>query len=454
MEGRGRGQSNLFRGNAVGTTESQYTTETKLERIAWLSSQNREKEYQALMHLYNLESLEACFRELDGRKAAGIDGVNKAEYGGKLAGNLEDLLGRMKRMAYRPGPVRQVLIPKGGGSDKFRPLGIGNLEDKLVQAMTRKILEAVYEPLFLDCSYGFRPGRGCHDAIRDLSRHLYLNEVEVVLDVDLSRFFDTIDHKRLVELLRGKIKDDKFIRYIVRMLKAGVLSQGELTVGEGGIPQGSPCSPVLANIFAHHVIDMWFEETVKPRCQGRVRLFRYADDVVVCCERSRDAERVLKALKGRLEKHGLGMNEEKTRAVRFSKAGMERGERQESFDFLGFTFYLGRSRKGRVIPKNKTVGKRLGAKLKAMDEWCRNVRDKMDLEDIWSRFCAKVEGHIQYYGVSHNTNRVQTYVSLSTVILFKWLNRRSQRRSLDWEQFSKFINRNGVPRARVCHRLF
>jgi RNA-directed DNA polymerase len=438
----------------VGTTESCFTTETKLERIAWLSSMDHEKVFQSLMHLYNRESLEACFRELDGRKAVGIDGVDKAEYGVKLAENLEGLLERMKKMSYRPGSVREVLIPKDGKLGNVRPLGIGNFEDKVVQKMTQKILEAVYDPLFHDCSYGFRPGRGCHDAIGDLSKYLYNNEVEVVIDVDLSRFFDTINHDLLIQLLRRKTQDESFVRYIVRMFKAGVLSQGELSIGDEGIPQGSPCSPVLANIFAHFVIDEWFEGTVKARCSGGVRLFRYADDVVICCGDRRDAERVLKALKGRLEKHDLGLNEEKTKMVSFSKKGLANGERQGTFDFLGFTFYLGKSRKGHVIPKIKTVGKRLRGKLKAMDDWCKMIRNRLELNQIWLRFCAKLEGHIRYFGVSHNVRSVSVYIFQSCRLLYKWLNRRSQRKSFNWETFSSFLKLKGLPRARICHRLF
>lgn len=224
----------------LGSTETCLDTDTKLKRIAWLSASDPRKRFDSLMHLFNVESLAACFHELDGTKAVGIDGITKAQYGEHLEENLHDLVERMKRMAYRPLPVRQVLIPKDGQPGAaMRPLGISVLEDKLVQKMMQKVLESVYEPLFLDCSYGFRPGRGCHDAIKALYQHLYHHEVEVVIDVDLANFFGAIDHGLLIELLQEKIGDERLIRYLNRMFKAGVLAEGELVINDEGLPQGS-----------------------------------------------------------------------------------------------------------------------------------------------------------------------------------------------------------------------
>ena len=297
------------------------------------------------MHLFKEESLAACFHRLDGRKAVGVDGVRKAEYGEHLESNLNALIARMKRMGYRPGPVRQVLIPKGDKAGATRPLGISNFEDKLVQGVMHQVLESIYEPLFLPGSYGFRPGRSCHNAIRDLLDHLYRNPVQTVIDVDLAKFFDTIDHELLLGMLREKINDPKFLRYVQRMFKSGVLAAGELTVGNEGVPQGSLCSPILANIFAHYVIDVWLEEVVKVHCAGKVAWFRYADDLVICCEYERDALRVRKALGGRLSRYKLSLNEQKTRLVEFARP-RNGHPRPGVFDFLGFTFYWGRSRKG------------------------------------------------------------------------------------------------------------
>ncbi len=260
------------------TPESQTKTETKLRRIAWLSERDPQKIFNNLMHLFNEESLKGCFNELDGRKAVGVDGVDKAMYRENLEENLRELIARMKRMAYQPGPVRQVLIPKEDKPGATRPSGISNLEDKIVQKMMQKVLESIYDPIFIDCSYGFRGGIGCHDAIKALHHHLFRYEVQTVIDVDLSNFFGTIDHRLLENIVREKIGDEKFIRYMIRMFKAGVLADGELTISEEGVSQGSACSP-LANIFAHYVMDEWFECTVKSHCTGRVELFRYCDDV-------------------------------------------------------------------------------------------------------------------------------------------------------------------------------
>jgi group II intron reverse transcriptase/maturase len=226
------------------TTESQLLTSTKLKRIAWLSSRDKNKQFNCLMHHFNEESLKECFNQISGDKAVGADGITKADYAQNLLQNLKGLVAKMKRMAYRPAPVRQVLIPKEGKPSVKRPLGISNFEDKIVQKMMQRVLENIYEPLFLDCSYGFRPKRGCHDAIKALHQYLYRNEVQTVIDVDLASYFDSIDHNILKAILRHKIKDKRFIRYIARMFKAGVLAQGELTISDEGVPQGSIITPL------------------------------------------------------------------------------------------------------------------------------------------------------------------------------------------------------------------
>jgi group II intron reverse transcriptase/maturase len=406
------------------------------------------------MHLFNVEGLKECYERLEAKKAVGIDGVSKSEYGKQLRSNLEELVGKLKQMAYRPGPVRETRIPKEGKPGATRPLGISNFEDKLVQKMMQRVLESIYEPIFLDCSYGFRPGRGCHDTIKAVDDYLYQNEVQTVIDVDLANFFGTIDHQLLEQMLRLKIKDQRLIRYLIRMFKAGVLADGDLRVSEEGVPQGSICSPILANIFAHYVIDSWFKEEVKSQCRGPVEMFRYADDMVIVCGYAQDAQWIKGALAKRLADYKLKLNEEKTQMIGFSKSGYRQGRKQGSFDFLGFTFYLGRSRRDTVIPKVKTVGKRMRSKLKRVSLWARDTRNRYPLGIIWKRFCAKLEGHIRYYGVSHNIRAVRTFCQLAQRILFKWLNRRSQRRSFTWKKFQLYLALHPAPRSRICHRLF
>lgn len=434
--------------------ESQENTDTALAEIAWLSANNPHQIYHSLMHQINVDSLSRCYDRLDGRKAVGVDQVSKAMYGENLIANLEDLIARMKRMAYRPGPVREVQIPKEGKKGATRPLGISNFEDKLVQKRIQDILESIYEPLFFDFSYGFRPKRSCHDAVRDLRTHLYKEEVEVVIDVDLANFFGKIDHQIVKDMLGMKIKDSKFMRYITRMFKSGVLADGELSMSDEGVVQGSCCSPVISNIVAHYVIDTWLEETVKPLMKGMVKAFRYADDLVICCRYEEDAKRIKAVLGKRLAKYKLELNEEKTSMVNFSKRNFRREIKQGSFEFLGFRFYLGTTLKGATIPKVKTSGKRFRSKLNNVKAWARKIRNMIPLGEIWKTFCAKLRGHVQYYGVSFNTKMVAKFIHETRKIIFKWLNRRSQRKSFDWNKFILFVKKHPLPNAKIVHRLF
>lgn len=454
VEGRMLGKYDLSRGNVMKFTETLTPTETKLKRIAALSAADRNMIFTNVMHLFNYESLLACFHELDGKKAIGSDGISKAEYKENLASNLRNLVERMKRMAYIPGPVRQVLIPKEGKPGVTRPLGISNFEDKIVQMMMHKILENIYEPLFHKDSFGFRPERSCHDAIKELYTHLNTHEVATIIDVDLSNYFGSISHQEATKIISKKINDPKLIRYLIRMFKSGVLTDGELTISDEGVVQGAVCSPVIANIVTHEVIDNWIEKTVKTHCSGRVKMVRYADDIVICCQHDKDAMRIKTALANRLTKYGLKMNEDKTKLVKFSKRKQSCGEKQETFDFLGFTFYIGKAIKGYYLVKLKTNSKRFRSKLKKVNDWARSMKDKIPLNFIMKLAISKLRGHIQYYGVSHNYASVNKFIRGVVKILFKWLNRRSQRKSFAWAQYQKLLARVQFPKAKICHKLF
>ena len=438
----------------MGATETQSITKTKLERIALLSRQDPKRSFESLMHHFNEESLKECFHELNGKKALGIDGIDKEAYGKDLNQNIAELILKMKKMAYRPGPVREVLIPKEGKPGATRPLGISNLEDKIVQSKVQQILESIYDPIFLECSYGFRPGKGCHDAIRDLQHHLHKNVTQTIIDIDLKNYFGTIDHELLESILKEKIKDTKFMRYINRMFKAGILSNGDLTTSDEGVPQGSICSPVLSNVFAHYAIDVWIEEMVKPNCKGNVKLIRYADDAIICCQYDEDAIRIRSSLTKRLDKFKLKLNEEKTKQIPFDKRLVAQGVEQGTFDFLGFTFYWGKAKSGRIVPKLRTKAKTMKAKLKKVVEWIKQIKDKKPLKQIWKTFTAKLRGHVNYYGVSHNSENVSKFLNEARKIVFKWLNRRSQRKSFTWKQFAKFIETHPLPTVKIVHRLF
>lgn len=427
--------------------------ETKLKRIAALSSESKNVTFKWLIQHITEENLISCFHKLDGAKALGIDGVSKEEYGVNLEENIRALIERMKNMDYYPAPVRGIKIPKGDG--KFRPLGISNIEDKIVQMMFAKILNAIYEPVFVEESFGFRPGRSCHGAIQNLHSYLSTKNYGAIIDVDLSNFFGTINHRKLIQLLEKKIKDKVFICYIVRMLKAGVLSDGELTLSDDGTPQGSIVSPVLSNIFAHYAIDIFIKENggKDKLSSDNIHMVRYADDLVLCVK-TRDAEKVLNKLKERLKRFSLELNESKTTVVNFSRAFAAKGIDQGAFKFLGFTFYLGAARNGEIIVKIKTNKETYKRKLKAMTEWLRENRNKDRLASLWKTFSSKIRGHIQYYGVSHNFESVRKYVHESKKIFFKWINRRSQRKSFNWKKFDLYMKAFPLPNVRIAHRLF
>jgi len=433
-------------------SDSYKYTETKLRRIACISKKNANQRFENLMHLFNEESLTGCFHQLERNKAVGTDKVSKDDYAKNLDKNIENLLNRMKRMAYRPGPVRQTMIPKAGGA--MRSLGISNFEDKIIQKMTQKVLESIYEQVFKESSYGFRPRRGCHDAIKALHNYLYKNEIKTVIDVDIKGFFDNINHKLLEETLRKKIKDLKFMRYIIRMFKAGVLAKGELKVSKEGVPQGSVCSPVLANIFAHYVVDVWLEEIVKPCIKSKIAYFRYCDDLVICCHDSNDATKIKNALEKRLAKFKLELNKEKTKLVSFSKRAFANGIKQSTFDFLGFTFYFGKSQNGYPIAKIKTSKKRYKDKLRNVKTWIKITRNKYPLTLIWKKFKVKLRGHVQYYGVSHNSEALQKFAYAAERILYKWINRRSQRKSFNWEKWNLFVKKYPRIPIKIYHKLY
>lgn len=454
MEGRTHGEIVLGGETLTGITKPGDKTATKLKRIAERSGKDPHAEFNWLMPHFNEESLIGCFNELDGKKAVGADGQTKEEYGKALHSNIERLIAKMKKMAYRPGPVREVRIPKEGKKGESRPLGISNLEDKMVQLMMSKILTAIYEPIFRECSYGFRPGRSCHMAVKAAREYLFRNSCEVVIDVDIQDFFGSLDHKKLVEMLEIKVKDKMLIRYIVRMLKSGVLSSEGFRVTEEGSPQGSIVSPILANIYVHYVVDNWFEDVVKKHVKGDVALFRYCDDMIIGCQYSRDAERIRRALTKRLERYSLKLNEEKTKVVPFDTGRHGGGNRQGTFDFLGFTFYIGKSRKGYEIVKLKTSAKRVRSKLKKLSVWIKYNRDRASLKELWMQYRIKLEGHVRYYGVSFNTTYVGFFLKRAAMIFFKWMNRRSHRRSLSLEQFWLFAGKYPMPKAKVYHPLF
>ena len=404
----------------------------------------------------NKELLLECFTQLRENAASGIDNITKVKYASKLDANLSDLIERLHKMAYRPKPVLRVYIPKAG-SHKQRPLGIPALEDKLVQAGLVKILQRVYEQDFINDSYGFRPKRGCHDALRALSHTVEGQPVHYIVEADIKGFFDNVDQDQLMAFIKHRIADKRVLRYIKRFLKAGIQEDGEYKASEKGVPQGGTISPLLANIYLHYTLDLWFEKRVKSSCYGYARIIRYADDYVACFQQEADAKRFMEEMEQRLKKFHLEVAPEKTKLLEFGffaqLKAKARGERAETFDFLGFTHYCSRSKYGnRFRMKRKTACKRFTAKLAAYKEWLRANRI-LPTAEILKKTVQKLRGHIAYYGVTDNSKSLSRFIYEVRKLLFKWLNRRGKRGCYNWEKLLKLLRLFPLPTPRIVVNL-
>ena len=402
------------------------------------------------------DNLHACYRDLEPGKAPGIDGVRKEEYGEDLERNITDLAQRLARMGYRPKPVRRVYIPKPG-SEKKRPLGIPCFEDKLVQRAIARALEQVYEADFLDCSYGYRPGRTCHQALDALGRTIQRKKVSYVVEADIRGFFDHLNHEWVLKFLGVRIGDKRVHRLIWRMLRGGVMEDGLVHWSEEGTPQGGSLSPLLSNVYLHYVLDIWFERRFRKQCRGEAYYFRFADDFLACFQYREDAERFLAEMETRLAEFHLEVEPTKTKLLkfgRFARGDAERGgKKPETFTFLGFTHYCGQTRTGSFKVKRRTSKKKFRVKLKEMQAWLRTSRSHLKGGAMLRQAKAKLQGHLNYYAISDNGQMCASYRRQVTRLLFKWLNRRSQRRSYDWERFNAVLAWVGWPSVRIVHNL-
>jgi len=394
---------------------------------------------QNLASYINEETLLAAHKQMSRHKAYGVDKVSKDEYAEKLEENLKNLVERMKRGGYRPKPSRRVFIPKDG-SDKKRPLGISSYEDKLVEYVIAQILTEIYEPKFFNVNYGFRPNRNCHQAVREVIEDVQYRKINYVVEADIKGFFDNVSHEWMIKFLEHDIADKKFLDIIEKFMKAGIMEKGKYLSSERGTPQGNGASPVLANIYLHYVLDMWFERVVKRKLEGQCYLIRYCDDFVCCFQNKREAEKFYKVLQKRFKKFELELAMEKTKILEFGRFAREnreaRGEdKPETFDFLGFTFYCGTDGKKEFFRcRVKTSKKKFRNKIKVMKEWIKYHRT-MRLEEMFKIVNAKLRGHYQYYGVTDNTKAVKNFLQQTKWLLFKWLNRRSQRKSYTLDTF-------------------
>ena len=429
---------------------------TKQQRIAELARQMPGKGLISLSHHMDLEWMIEAYRRTRKDGAVGIDGQTAKDYEVNLEGNLLSLLDRAKSGDhYKAPPVRRVYIPKGDGST--RPLGIPTFEDKVLQRAVVMVLEPLYEQDFLECSYGFRPGRSAHQALAEIQSRMTVMGGGWVLDVDIRKFFDCLDHAYLREILANRMRDGVIKRLIGKWLNAGVLEEGVLTHPETGTPQGGVISPLLANIYLHEVLDVWFEREVKPRLKGQGFLVRYADDFVMGFKFEEDARRVLEVLPKRFGKYGLALHPDKTKLVDFrnqkNRNGSDDDEGPGSFDFLGFTQYWAKSRKGFWVVKQKTSKSRFARALERMKEWCQKNRHR-PLPEQHKALCQKLRGHAGYFGITGNSRALKRYREKVVELWKKWLGRRSQRAQMSWVKFKRILKRYPLPVTRVVHSTY
>lgn len=417
---------------------------TYLDRIACQAKEYPGTVFRTLMHQFNENHLRQAYHEISGSKAVGSDGITKEQYGEPLEDNLQHLLWRMKRMAYRPAAARLVMIPKTDGS--LRPIAISNFEDKLVQKIASDILTAIYDRSFHRFSFGFRRGKSGHGAIAYLYNKLRTHQLPWVVDVDLKNFFNSINHQKLLAVLSLKISDKRFLRYIVRMLKSGILVEGISQEAEVGTPQGSIVSPILANLFLHQVLDDWFVKAIHPKLGGE--MVRYADDFIAAFATEDKAKEFVKKLEERLTEYQLSINPDKTRIVCFDRGSEEKG----TFDFLGFTFYWGRQENQTVL-KVRTSMKTLKKKIQTFDHWIRGNRSRVTLDALWNKAAEKLTGHYQYFGVLWNRSKLCHFYHAAIWSLFRWLNRRSQKKSYTWAGFKMRLESIPLPQPMESRRL-
>lgn len=431
---------------------------TRLQRIAQLAREDRERAFLSLAHHIDMDLLREAYRLTRKDGAPGVDGQTAAAYEENLEENLRDLLNRFKSGAYKAPPVRRVYIPKGSDPSKKRPIGVPTFEDKVLQRAVAMVLEAVYEQDFLDCSYGFRPERSAHQAIRSLREALMAMDGGWVLEADIQSYYDTLDHSQLRSFLDQRVRDGVLRRAIDKWLKAGVMEGESLSHPAMGTPQGGVISPLLSNIYLHKVLDEWFEAEVKPRLRGQAVLIRFADDFVLVFQLEADARRVLEVLPKRFGKYGLCLHPDKTRLVHFERPrrkaeppGGQPHEQPRSFDFLGFTHYWGKSRRSQWVVQRKTASDRVTRVLRQINLWCRGHRHE-PIAGQHAQLLRKLRGHAGYYGITGNSKSLSSLLHWVKRIWRKWLGRRSRTSHLNWERFNLLLERYPLPALRICQQ--
>lgn len=434
------------------------STATRLAFITKRSKHIPQGKIISLAYLLNEEYLKECYQELKKGKSPGIDKRTLESYTDKeIEQVIKEIVYKMKSKRYHPKPVRRVMIEKLNG--KLRALGIPTIVDKIVQQGIKKIIEAIYEPLFLNCSYGFRPNRNCQQALKAIYKMVMTKPVNWIMEVDIKGFFDNVNHTWLIECLNQKIADQNFRSIIIKFLKAGVIQEGRYSETDKGTPQGGILSPILANIYLHYVLDLWFEVKLKKSIKGYTEMIRYADDFIIGAQTKPEAEQILIELKERLMKFGLEVSTEKTRIIEFGRYAKQNRKNRDkrkpdTFDFLGFTHYCSTSRKGNFLMKVKTSKQRMKNKIKEMSKWLKVIRNRVKIKDIWKVLKAKLRGHYNYYGVSSNSESIQSYYYQTIRLTFKWINRRSQKQSFNWQQFIEYLKLYPLSKPALVYNMY
>ena len=423
---------------------------TKQRRIAEAAEKHAGESLSSIAHHIDVEWMYCAYEWTRRDGAAGIDGVTAAEYEEGLWEKLLKLVDLLKSGTYRAPPVKRVYIPKAGSTTEQRPIGIPTYEDKILQRAIVMALEPIFEKEFYDFSYGFRPGKSAHQAEERLRNEIMCMGGGYVIDMDISKYFDTIDHGLLREMLSRRVNDGVITRVIGKWLNAGVMDGGQRIYPEKGTPQGGVISPLLSNLYLHEVLDEWFEKVVKPRMKGKAAMVRYADDAVIICELKDDAERIYKVLGARFEKYGLKIHPEKTQLLDFTKPKDGQGKGDGSFTFLGFTHYWTKSRKGKWIVGRKTDSKRLKRAITAINAWCKKNRC-LSMQEQWETLKRKIKGHYAYYGMSLNYKGIAEFYYHVKVIWLKWLNRRGHKGYRNWASFIAYLKDWPLPSPKIVH---
>src|SRR5712691_11536023 len=425
---------------------------TEIDRLSELAKEDPKRQFFSIAHLITPEALYAAFGSLRKDASAGEDGVTYEEHQKDAERNIQELYQRLKDGKYQAQPLRRVYIPKENG--KQRAISIPALEDKIVQKAMVEVLNAIYEQDFLDCSYGFRPGRGQHQALDEVKRVICTRPTGWILEIDITAYFDSIVREQLRELVERRIRDGSVLQLIRKWVQVGVIDEGRLLVSETGTGQGQTISPLLANIYLHYILDEWFENEVKPRLKGTAHEIRFADDAVLCFQYREDAEKVMEVLPKRFAKYGLTLHPEKTLLVdfgRFAEGNAKRqGKKPATFDFLGFTHICARSRKGKFTVKVRTMKKRLRRSLKAIADWCRENRHD-PVEEQQQTLNAKLRGHYQYYGRPSNYKSIMQFYRAVCSTWRKWLSRRTRRVWLTWERYAQILRRHPLLLPWITH---